>query len=505
MRSFLEMGSLALDGVLRRPGRNALTLLGVGIGVLALTLIVSLGEGIASFVSRTVARSVSLRQVGLSPGFGQRLKDEGEIRIEGEIDEARRRRLERAARARARPGTFLARRAQTLDDAALDAVRAMEHVETVTPLLVERYDFAMEGSSVEGVPAMGIDTMRRVYEGRLLAGRYLAGPDAREVLLHEHLAWRLGAVTQEQLDGLVGREVVITSLDAAGLGGPLAQSDLGELIEGLDLSSLSEGERQALPAIVEKLARAFFERAPAPSERFTRTYVVAGVLRDMEPGDPLDVIQDGNAVQVDLFLPEETMREVYFASPGNRSRGYRRAIVLVDEAQHAKRVEDALRDRGHSAFSVSGVVERLQGTFAAVTVAVAFLTGVALLVAALGIVNTMVTSVLERTREIGLWKALGATDGQVRAAFLLEGAMLGLLGGLLGLGAALLLRGPLDDAAQEAIAARTPFPFAGTVVETPLWLCVLGPLLATVIATLAAVYPAHRAARVDPVRALRHD
>jgi len=136
---------------------------------------------------------------------------------------------------------------------------------------------------------------------------------------------------------------------------------------------------------------------------------------------------------------------------------------------------------------------------------VSFLTGIALIVAALGIVNTMVTSVLERTGEIGLWKAVGATRGQIRSVFMLEAGMIGLFGGLLGLGTALLLMIPGEALAAGLLAERAAIPFEGDFFHVPVWLAIGGPALATFVAVVASLYPAGRAAKVDPVTALRHD
>lgn len=229
------------------------------------------------------------------------------------------------------------------------------------------------------------------------------------------------------------------------------------------------------------------------------------MLRELEAQDSFNVVEDGNAYQVDVFLPQETATRLFLSSAVNRELGFSRAVVVVDEARHAQTVEEVLRDRGYTAFSVATVLSRIESFLAGITIAVSILTGIALFVAALGIANTMVTSVLERTREIGLWKAIGATSGQVRLVFLLEAALIGFAGGLVGLGAALLLRIPAEEIAKLLIAERSAFPVRGGLFYVPVWLPLAGPALATAIAMVAALYPAHRAARVDPVRALHHE
>ena len=112
---------------------------------------------------------------------------------------------------------------------------------------------------------------------------------------------------------------------------------------------------------------------------------------------------------------------------------------------------------------------------------------------------------LGRPREIGSEKAVGASDGQVMGMFLTESALIGLTGGLLGLGIAALSTIPGDAVAANLISENAAIPFTGSVFVMPLWLLITGPLLGTLTAVVAAFGPARRAARVDPVTALRHD
>lgn len=511
MKNGLLLG-LALDGLKRKWGRNVLTLSGVTLGVFALTLIVALGQGITHLVRDTVSGEDNLRQIGVSPGFGHKQGEKAEETVVGEMSDARRDRLQRALLLRTKPGSFVGRRAQSLDARTLATLAAVPHVASVAPIVLERYRVALGEHSAELAPALGIDTAKGRYADRLVAGRYVAGPDAPEALLHEVLAYRWGYVTEADLQRLLGTSLTLTAVENRPRG-LLAGLDVEGLVKGLDLSSLSEAERAALPSIVAKLAQAFAGGARAgpggaggaAAAPPTRTVTVVGIVREMEAGDRFHVIEDGNAFQADVFLPDGTARALFLEAAVNQELGFARALVTVDEARNAPAVEKALREQGWTAFSVASAVESVESTLSMLTVAVAMLTGIALLVAALGIVNTMVTSVLERTREIGLWKAVGATRGQVRRVFLLEAALLGLVGGLAGLGLALLGMIPGEAIARHVVAKNTTFPLVGGVFHVPLWLPFAGPALGTLTAMLASVLPANRAASVDPVEALRHE
>ncbi len=501
---------LAFDGLRRKPGRNLLTLAGVSIGVLALTMIVSLGQGLASLVTTTVSGEDNLRQIGVSPGFGFRIGDEGRVEIRGVEDAERRARLERAARARTRPGTIVGRRAEALDDAVLAEIRKIPHVERVEPLVLERYRLREGDHESEASASFGVDVGRRRLENRVVAGRYFSSPDAHEALVDEFLAYRWGYVTKEDLARLLGKTLVLVPIQNQDPSSFLGPAFAARILGQMDLSTLSDEEMEVLPGLVEKMARWWWsgghatEPAAAPGASET-TLEIVGVARELEPKDPLRLIEDSISLQADVFLPRDVAVDLFLAQPVNRELGYGRALVTVDRAADAAQVESDLRDRGLTAFSVASVVQRIDDLLSGLTIVVSLLTGIALFVAALGIVNTMVTSVLERTREIGLWKAVGATRGQVRTVFLLEALAIGVVGAVLGLGLALLAMVPLDHVAARMIAERATVPLQGRAFVVPTWLPVADVLLAATVAVLASLYPAHRAATVDPVRALHHE
>jgi putative ABC transport system permease protein len=141
--------------------------------------------------------------------------------------------------------------------------------------------------------------------------------------------------------------------------------------------------------------------------------------------------------------------------------------------------------------------------FLIVDMLLALVGSIGLAVSCLGITNTMVMAVLERTREIGVMKAVGAEDQDIRWLFLAESAAIGAMGGVIGLIFAWVLGRVIN------ISANFYFVSQGFQKENlftiPLWLIGAAIAFAILVSIAAGLYPADRAAKIDPTRALRHD
>jgi putative ABC transport system permease protein len=167
-----------------------------------------------------------------------------------------------------------------------------------------------------------------------------------------------------------------------------------------------------------------------------------------------------------------------------------------DGVPHLKqRVIDILRARHEGEADITvltqdAVLATFDRIFTALTLALGGIAGISLSVAGILIMNVMLVTVAQRTREIGLIKALGGTRAQVRALILTETAMLALSGAALGL------------AGGYAGAWLLRLVYADLPAYPPLWAALAAPALAVVVGLLAALMPATRAARLDPVRAL---
>jgi putative ABC transport system permease protein len=124
-------------------------------------------------------------------------------------------------------------------------------------------------------------------------------------------------------------------------------------------------------------------------------------------------------------------------------------------------------------------------------------------VSTLGIVNTLVMAILERRREIGVLKALGAADSDVRQLFFVEAGIMGFLGGILGIGFGWVLGRAITIGTNVYLKRQNLNPIELTSV--PWWLMISGLALGVVVSLLAGLYPASRAAKLNPVDALRYE
>jgi putative ABC transport system permease protein len=130
-----------------------------------------------------------------------------------------------------------------------------------------------------------------------------------------------------------------------------------------------------------------------------------------------------------------------------------------------------------------------------------------LLVAAIGIANTMTMAILERTREIGLMKAIGATNRDILSIFLGESASIGFAGGVTGAALGWVMSRSFDQVLGRALSGILPInpESMQNVAQTPLWLIIFVIVFATLIGLLSGLYPSVRAAMMEPVVALKYE
>jgi len=193
----------------------------------------------------------------------------------------------------------------------------------------------------------------------------------------------------------------------------------------------------------------------------------------------------------------------------NRARdGYPNVVVKVSDVKDVIDITDAITALGYQAFTPQTFVQGIDNFYLVLQVVFGGVGTIALLVAAIGIANTMAMAILERTREIGLMKAIGATNRDVLLTFLGEASGIGFLGGLGGIIIGWLAGQVINVLALVYLAGQTAQqggPPPSLAASTPLWLMLFALIFATLIGLLSGIYPALHAATMVPVSALKYE
>jgi putative ABC transport system permease protein len=197
------------------------------------------------------------------------------------------------------------------------------------------------------------------------------------------------------------------------------------------------------------------------------------------------------------------MGELVTNSALGRGSKYTSLTVRTDSPANVPTLQQTVAGMGFETFSLLDITARLRQVFAILDLLLGIFGSLALAVASLGIVNTLVMAILERRREIGVFKALGASDRDVRQLFFAEAGVMGLAGGVMGV----VFGWGIGRAIQfgtDAYLRQMEIP-SENIWSVPWWLAAGGIAFALLVSLAAGMYPATRAAKLDPVQALRYE
>ncbi|HLZ49434.1 MAG TPA: FtsX-like permease family protein [Candidatus Acidoferrum sp.] len=449
-----DLAELALRNLREAVLRNSLTTLGVAVGVASLVAMLSLGVGLQELATRRLSNSGLFDTVIVMP----------------------RRNLQEMRRISTTPAPTKEPRA--LDDEARKELERLPNVVEVYPQIrfptEVRYNGIPYSTIVAGVPESARGN--GAYDG--IQGNFFSGPNADEAILQIELAKDLA----EQPATLIGKDLLVRYAERQALA---PQSRSGDAGEG-DANGSGAGGFSIVPREKRLRIVGIIETEPAAgfggfgSGRLLIPLEVASALRVAQVNDLRDAVR---------------------ATDGKPR--YASLTVRAKSPSRVEAIETTIKSMGFGTFSLLDATRNLRLFFTIFDLLLAIFGSLALAVATLGIINTLVMAILERRREIGILKALGAADRDVKQLFFVEAGVMGLLGGTLGAGLGWLI-GRAITIGTNLYLKRQGLPGAH-VFSVPWWL-VLGAIAFAVIVSLAAgLYPATRAARLNPVEALRYE
>jgi putative ABC transport system permease protein len=527
---FFDILRLALRNLREARLRAGLTTLGVIVGVSMIVTMMSFGLGLQRnavqrfrdldlFNEVTVSGRSLFGLVSAAMEGGAKGSSRPDAGDEGDNRRRRERESERV-----------------LDDAALAEIARIPGVAAVEPNVeLSTYVRANKRAlmrSVGGALVPNAATRFKTY----LAGRMIASPEADEAVVDETFLRSFG---YEKAEDAVGQTLELLapaganarddkSGEGSGARDKTADGSKDDSAKGAaskdDASKSGAGAEEDAPLSFFGLPLEDAARGDSPETALAaRTFRIVGVLKTELEGSvqgqrrfrgmmpvssiyiPLAAARDwskryrGSLSEVAFRLARESgmLKE-------NETEGYGMAVVRVTDPDVLPDVQKRLNEIGFSSFSIVDQLKELRTVFLILNSALGLLGGISLLVASFGIANTMIMSILERTREIGIMKAIGAEDREIKLIFFVEAGLIGFAGGVLGALAAWAIDAAANRVAYKFILEPRAVSYVDFFALPPyLWLGAI--LFAVAVAILAALYPAARAARIDPVKALRHD
>ncbi|MBQ7548037.1 MAG: ABC transporter permease [Clostridia bacterium] len=187
--------------------------------------------------------------------------------------------------------------------------------------------------------------------------------------------------------------------------------------------------------------------------------------------------------------------------------------VMADDIKNVTAVEDAIHEIGYQTSSMASMRESTEKEMANIQLILGGIGAVSLLVAAIGIINTMIMSVSERTKEIGIMKAIGCYVRDIRKLFLMESAAIGLLGGVIGSVLSFIISciinlvaaGMNEYTEESQTFFETMFTSPTRTSIIPLWLFLFGMTFSVLIGLIAGFYPANKAVKISALEAMKNE
>ena len=465
-----DLTELALRNLRESLLRNSLTTIGISVGVASLVAMLSLGTGLQALFSRRLEKSGLFDTIFVS--------SRRELRGMGRQEE----------RNGPTPGE-----SRVLDEAARMEMERLPNVSEVYPDIRFSTELRFEDkphlTMISALPSSA--KSNDAFEG--MQGSFFSSETAPEVILQKSFAEELLGKTPP----LGAPEPSVAELAKPLLGKEL---DMRYAQRGTNAEQTSTPASDAANSKDSDGAGAAYSVVSRE-----RKLTIVGVS-DLDPESMR------GPMRARVFLPlrfAESLHVMQLADLREISRAandqpvYSSISVRVKDPSRIQGVEDAIKKMGFTTFSILDASRSLQQVFKVLYAFLGIFGSLALAVASIGIVNTLVMAILERRREIGIMKAIGASDSDVQKLFFAEAGAMGILGGIVGVVLGWAIGQVINFGTNIYLKSQSIPPEHFWAV--PLWLVGFAIGFAFLVSLVSGLYPAGRAARLDPVQALRYE
>jgi putative ABC transport system permease protein len=465
-----DLAELAMRNLRESLLRNSLTTIGISVGVASLVAMLSLGIGLQQLASRRLMKSGLFDTVVVTSrrdlrNFGREEERGGPAPAESRIlDEPTRQEIEHLP----------------------NVLEAYPDIRFITEL---RYEDKPHLTMVAALPTSA--KTNDAFEG--VQGHFFSSDTAPEAILQKSFA--------EELLGKTPKPG-IDETDVAQLAAPLLGKEL--------TMRYAQREAQTAPSPPAN------EKSAATGDKSLAGAAYSVISREQKLTivgvADLDPESMRGPTRARVFLPLRLAESLHVMQPTDLreiSRAasdqpvYSSVSVHVKNPSQVQGVEDRIKKMGFNTFSILDASRSIQQFFKVLDVFLGIFGSLALAVAFVGIVNTLVMAILERRREIGIMKAIGASDSDVKKLFFAEAGAMGILGGIVGVALGWVI-GQVINLGTNVYLKSQSFP-AEHFWSVPLWLVAFAVLFSFIVSLAAGLYPAARAARLDPVQALRYE
>ncbi len=461
---YRDMLRMSCSNLWKRKIRTFLTILGVVIGTASIVVMVSLGLGLSRASMAEIEQYGGITTVNVT--------EQGSIFGYDEEDE--------------KQTLGQAYGSGHLDDALLQRIQEVDHVKSAYPML-ETEAIAMSGGYQGNVTVCGVPAAQADLLGLKLSQGTLMQPGTG------------------QFEAVYGNAVLTNFYnektgDGYWWNGQMADIDLME-------------DTIMYIFNVEKYYSYLWGGTDENGQTaaFPKKYIVktAGVM----DGGPDDYYSNSNYVYCDLDVLKSTLKKEYKNTviPGQptytsgkpyKEIFYTSIVVQVDDMNYVQQVQKDINALGYQAYSNAEWVQAEQKQFRYIQLALGGIGAVSLFVAAIGIANTMMMSIYERTKEIGIMKVLGCDMRNIQGMFLMEAGYIGLIGGIIGLVLSYILSGVINMLVKNMDMGMNVQVGLSYI---PPWLALLALAFAVIVGMVSGFFPSLRAMRLSPLAAIRNE